>query len=142
MNFAYLCGLTFASLGATPAIAAPMFSLVEARLTKVDDISGEPGAPRICIDTDCQVTLDGSFRTTFTVTRKLTGPDTPSTISRVQASAQPRVGLAYYLVISIGSEKPEIEWIGSARNGLCMDRETVEQYGLRSIASRHPCREK
>ena len=132
--------LTSAPLMAAPALAAPSVSLVEARLTKVEDVTGMPGVPRICIDAECQVMIDGSYRTTFTIVKKLAGTKPPKTISVLRASARPRVGVSFYLIISYSADGPKIEWLGSSRDGLCMDRETAQQFHVQDALARHPCR--
>lgn len=125
---------------AAPALAQPNGSLVKATLTHVEDVSEMPNALRICVDADCQIIIDGSFRITYTVNRLLAGPKTTSTVSWMQASARPRKGRRYYLVIEPSETGPKIVWTGSLRNGVCIDLAEAERLGLRAEIGRFPCR--
>jgi hypothetical protein len=99
-----------------------------------------PNIPRICLDADCQIIIDGSFRITFTVNRLLAGPEIKSTVSWMQASARPRTGGRYYLVIESADVGPKIVWTGALRNGVCIDVADAERLGLRDAIDRFPCR--
>jgi hypothetical protein len=130
----------YALFATFPSQAQSAASLVKAKLTHVEDISSLPDAPRICLDAKCETVLDGSFRTTFTVTRRLVGPRTPATLSTTQASAKPRTGLSYYLVVTPSKEGPLIEWAGLAKDGLCLEAAEADRFGLRAALARFPCR--
>lgn len=123
-----------------PSHAQSAASLVKAKLIYVEDISYLPDAPRICLDAKCEMVLDGSFRTTFRVTRMLVGPRTPATVATTQASAKPRIGLSYYLVVTPSKEGPRIEWAGLAEGGLCLEVAEADRLGLRAALARFPCR--
>jgi hypothetical protein len=116
-----------------------MASVVEARLTKVDDITGQPGAPCIC-DENGNVFFDGSFRLFFSPIRTFAGLPVRTRLSYDQASARPVAGRKYLLVVSHPHSGSEVVWTGSASNGLCMEPDEIEAYGLERAARMLPCR--
>lgn len=141
---AVVLGLLLAStltLETSAAGGQPSVSLVEARLSKVEDISGEPGAPCIC-DEQGHVLLDGSYRLTFASPRTLTGTAVHHSVSVDQASARPILGLRYFLIVLHSSAEDAIEWKGLAQNGLCLDRSDAERYGLAQELKTYPCRDR
>lgn len=115
------------------------YTLLEARLTKVENVTDEPGAPRLCADEARTICVDGAYRTTFSIDRTLIGPPVNGQLSRTQASARPRLNLSYYLVVSHVDGASAIEWLGLTRNGLCMDVSDAQRFGLMHFAKRHPC---
>lgn len=138
MRTAYLVAAAISF--SAPAKAQLAGSLVEATLTQVEDVSDMPNAPRLCVDADCTIILDGSFRTTFKINRLLAGPKAHGTVSTIQASAKPRTGLRYYLVVLPFQDGPKIEWAGLKRHGLCIDPSDAARFGLRAELERFPCR--
>ena len=136
---ALLAALFGSALAAAPAGAAPRnesISLVEARLSKVDDIWDEPNAPRICTE-DGQVCFDGSWRLWFTVTRTIVGAKVRAPLSVERASAQPRLNHEYLLVVSADNQ---ILFYTDREGGLCADPADIAQWGLMNAAKKWPCR--
>lgn len=116
------------------------WSLVEATSVDVKDISDEPGAPRICLDANCTIGLDGSWRVKFDIDRTLSGDPVSAPVFRDQASARPRLNFKYLLVVVRQDGKQTIEWAGPRADGLCMTDEDIRKFGLAKIAERMPCR--
>jgi hypothetical protein len=129
------------SSGASPPSAPqmPTVSLIEARLTKVEDITGQPGAPCIC-DESGNLLLDGSFRLFFSPIRTLAGPGVRVRLSYDQASAQPVVGSRWLLVVTHKDDANVIVWRDVASNGLCLESDEISAYGLERAAQKLPCR--
>lgn len=127
-------------IGASHAAAGERWSLVEAALSDVRDISHEPGAPAICLDEQCVARIDGSWRMTFTINRTLAGPKLAGVASWDQASSQPILGRRYLLVVADDAGKRRTEWIGSRQSGLCIEPDDITRMGLGAIARRFPCR--
>jgi len=123
---------------AVPRESSPA-SLVMARLVKVEDITGTPGAPCFC-DENGVVMLDGSFRLTFRVVGTITGPAAHGHFSVDQASAMPRRGGSYFLVIVGTRGKRAIAWRGNTQYGLCLEPDEVARYSLEKAVKRYPCR--
>jgi len=125
------------------SVAAPAghtaASLVAARLTQVEDITGQTGAPCFC-DSSGHVLIDGSFRLTFQVSRTLAGREVPGPLDFEQASAQPRSGLDYLLVVTRRHGRDTIAWKGFERQGLCLAPGEAAQYGLSAELETFPCR--
>jgi hypothetical protein len=121
------------------AAGRPDASLVEARLTRVEDITGQAGAPCFC-DAGGHVLIDGSFRLTFQVSRTLAGRQVPGPLDVEQASAQPRSGLDYLLVVTRRRGEDAIAWKGLERQGLCLAPGEAAQYGLVADVKAYPCR--
>jgi hypothetical protein len=113
-------------------------SLVEARLSHVEDITGEPGAPCFCDENGHNV-IDGSFQLTFTPIRTLSGRALHHSISMKQASAEPVPGFRYYLLVTHSNAGDAIEWKGPVRDGLCLDPSDADRYGLATVLRRYPC---
>ena len=124
----------------TSGAGQPSISLVEARLSKVEDISGEPGAPCIC-DEEGHTLLDGAYRLTFAPLRTLAGMPVHASLSMKQASAKPIPGLEYFLIINHRSSGDAIEWKDLARDGLCLDPRDADRYGLTQELRNYPCRQ-
>ena len=120
--------------------AAQSFSVVEARLSKVKDISGEPGAPCIC-DEDGHALIDGSFRLFFSPVRQISGPRVRTLPPYDQASAQPIEGYKYLLVVAHQQSGDEIVYKGLASAGLCMTPDEIKAYSLEEAARRFPCKD-
>jgi hypothetical protein len=116
------------------------WSLVDARLVQMDDISGEPGAPHICADEKCTVRLDGSWRVKYLVGRTLVGSRISGSFQEDIASARPKANLRFFLVVSNDHGNCQIAWRGLYQFGLCLDREHVDRFGLSDAAVRFPCR--
>jgi hypothetical protein len=126
-----------------PALAsaeAAKWSLVDARLVKVKDISSEPNAPRLCIDERCTISLDGSWRVKYRIAKTLAGPRITGSIHEDIASAQPKTDLHYLLVLSNDDRRRQIEWRGLYQFGLCLDQDQISRFGLSDAALRFPCR--
>jgi len=141
MKSVYALALSVACMWFAPS-AAPaetrLSSLVEARLSNVQDISQEPNAPRNC--TSEGICIDGSFRLTFTIIRNIAGPRISGPIVASQASAMPVANLRYLLVVSRGGNGTAIEWKGLKQNGLCADNSDLARWGLLDAAHHYPCR--
>ena len=116
------------------------WSLVEATSADVKDISDEPGAPRICLNANCTIGLDGSWRVKFDIDRTLSGDPISAPVFRDQASARPRLNFKYLLVVVRQDGKQTIEWAGPRSDGLCMTDEDIRKFGLAKMAARMPCR--
>ena len=116
----------------------PSISLVEARLTKVESITGERGAPCFC-DDQGRAIIDGSFRLIFLPLRTLAGRAVHHSVSMDQASAEPIPGLRYFLIITHTKSGNAIVWKGLARDGLCLGRSEAERYGLTHGLTDFPC---
>ena len=123
----------------TALAQTPVWSLVEATSEDVTDISDEPGAPRICLDANCTIGLDGSWRVEFHIDRTLSGDPISTPVFRDQASAKPRVHFKYLLVVARQDGKQTIEWAGPRSDGLCLTDEDIRKYGLADAAARIPC---
>jgi hypothetical protein len=121
-------------------LAASSASVIEARLTKVEDITGQPGAPCIC-DDNGHVLIDGSFRLFFSPVRHITGPRVRTLPPYDQASAQPIEGRKYLLVVAHQPSGDEIVYRGSPVEGLCMTAEEIRAYSLDEVARRLPCKD-
>lgn len=134
-----LSGLSLVSAAmAEPAPASA--SLVEARLTGAEDITGQPGAPVACIDEhNRRCDAGSSYRVAFTIVRPLAGPDIDGVVRRDQISGQPMLGLSYLLVLSPSNSGPQIAWAGFSRYGLCMDDADARRLGVFEQLKRYPC---
>ena len=119
---------------------ASIATVIEARLTKVEDISGQPGAPCIC-DENGHVLIDGSFRLFFSPVRHITGPRVRTLPPYDQASAHPIEGRNYLLVVAHQKGGDEIVYKGSVAEGLCMTPEEIEAYSLDEVARHLPCKD-
>ena len=128
------------SAGANSPPEAARVTVVEARLSKVEDITGQPGAPCFC-DEKGNVLIDGSFRLSFTPIHILLGKSLRTLPSYEQASAQPVVGYKYLLVVSHEETGDVIVWKGGFSNGLCLETDQISEYGLAGLAKRLPCRQ-
>jgi hypothetical protein len=118
--------------------APPAASLVAARLAAVADISGEPGAPCFC-DEQGRLILDGSWRLTFSVTRWIAGPQVSGPLVVKEASPRPAAGRDYLLVVTHDGGLA-VAWRGLAREGLCLEPEDAERYGLSDAVRAFPCK--
>lgn len=116
------------------------WSLVDARLVDVKDIRAEPGAPRICIDDQAAVCLDGSWRVKYSIRKTLAGPSIAGSVREDIASAQPRRNLRFLLVVSNDNGQRQIEWRGLYQFGLCIDGVQSSRFGLSDAIVRFPCR--
>jgi hypothetical protein len=114
-------------------------SVIEARLTKVEDITGQPRAPCIC-DENGHALIDGSFRLFFSPVRQIIGPTVRKLPPYDQASAQPIQGRTYLLVVAHQESGDEIIYKGSVAEGLCLTPEQTKAYSLDEAARRLPCK--
>lgn len=115
-------------------------SLIEARLTGVQDVTGEPGVPCIC-DDQGNVMFDGSYRLTFSPIRTLAGTEFLSPVTVDQASAEPITGHRYLILLERNGDETVIIWRGLRKFGLCAEDENIAKYGLATMAKRFPCRD-
>ena len=118
----------------------PIASLVETRLTHVEDITGQPGAPRLCVDDKQTICVDGSYRLSFTVLHTLQGAAVRGPLRMEIGSARPRLGLHDLMVVSHSNGQPKIEWHGSFEDGLCLELNELDRFGLSEALKRYPCR--
>lgn len=114
-------------------------SVVEARLTRVEDIAGQPGAPCICDEND-NLMLDGSWRLYFAPLRTLYGPAVRARLYFDQASARPITGRKYLLVVSHEDSGSVVVWTGSVAGGLCLEANEITAYGIEAASRKRPCR--
>jgi hypothetical protein len=144
MRLSLLLALSASLVGlARPCLAlpdAPHWSVVEATLTEVQDISDQPGAPHICLDDSCTASLDGSWRVKFEIDRTLSGAARSGAVFLDQASARPRLNFKYLLVVVDQKGRSEIEWAGLKRYGLCVSQDEIQRIGLADAAAQLPCR--
>jgi len=132
---------TAALIGASPVSGAHGHaSVVEARLSQVVDMAGQPNAPCICDDKG-NVLFDGSFRLLFTPLRTVAGKPVRERLSYEQSSAQPVIGGKYLLVVAHEPSRDVVVWKGPLRNGLCLDADEVSSYSLQQAALEFPCRD-
>lgn len=122
------------------AQSADTVSLIEARLTSVQDVTGQPGVPCIC-DDQGNVMFDGSYRLTFSPIRTLAGTEFFSPVIVDQASAQPINGYRYLILLDRSGDETVIIWRGLRKFGLCAEDEYIAKYGLAKMAKRFPCRD-
>lgn len=115
-------------------------SLIEARLTGVQDVTGQPGAPCIC-DDHGNVMFDGSYRLTFSPLRTLAGGEFFSPVTVDQASARPITGYRYLILLERSGDETVVIWRGLRKFGLCAEDEDIAKYGLAKMAKRFPCRD-
>jgi len=124
---------------APPGSAKPVSSsLVEAKLSKVTEITGQPGAPCVC-DDQGRVMFDGSFRLLFSPLRTLAGVRVRRAISYDQASARPFTGGEYLLLIEHRHDGDVIVWKNPLTAGLCMEDAEIAMYHLNDVATKYPC---
>lgn len=132
--------VVIAATATAEAQSKKIVSLVEARLTSVQDVTGQPGVPCIC-DEHGNVMFDGSFRLTFSPTRTLAGAKFSDPLTLDQASARPFTGGRYLILLTRSGGETEVLWRGLRRYGLCADNADVAKYGLSKMAKRLPCRD-
>lgn len=115
-------------------------SLIEARLTGVQDVTRQPGVPCIC-DDQGNVMFDGSYRLTFSPIRTLAGAEFFSPVTVDQASARPIAGYRYLILLERSGDKTVVLWRGLRKFGLCAEDEYIAKYGLAKMAKRFRCRD-
>ncbi|HWC63126.1 MAG TPA: hypothetical protein VG501_05845 [Rhizomicrobium sp.] len=114
-------------------------SLVEARLTDVQDISSHPESPRISCDATEAICLDGSWRMTFSILRTIWGPPASGKLYYDQASSQPIKNLDYLLVISHEGGSQTIRWMTLSKEGLCLNERDADALGIAGALKSTPC---
>jgi hypothetical protein len=133
-----------ASCSSAPDLITSGVSVVEAQLTDVQDVTGLPASPSNCwteedggVDRIC---IDGAYRLTFTIGRTLGGRRVKGTVATIDVSAKPIVGIRYLLLLDALHGGSEVVWKGAARDGLCLEPELVDRYGVQGLVPTRPCR--
>lgn len=116
------------------------WSLVDAMLLEATDISGQPGAPKICFDPHATICVDGSWHQKYAIRRTIVGERQTGFVFNDVASGQPKTNTRYLLVVRHDGEERRIEWFGLYRSGLCLDNEAIHEYGINAARGRFPCR--
>lgn len=141
MKFMYFM-LSCLLMCATPAQAKT--SLIKAILVKVAELSRADRDQYYSKNDIGEIRFDSVFLMTLRPVQTLIGPEQRNKVLITRASAQPGVGVPYYILYEMGGKSMNVIWYGSALKGLCLDQDTANQYrvgrAVRRLRNLLPCK--